>query len=218
MSVFDYLSENPVIPVLVVENPQHAVPMAESLIKGGITALEVTLRTAAALDVVERIAKSLPEAKVGVGTLLQPAQFADAKNAGAGFAVSPGLTESLAGAAKHAAIPWLPGAATSSEVMFASELGIDELKFFPASVAGGPSALKGFASVFQGVNFCPTGGVNIDNMPDYLSLPNVKAVGGSWLVSHDMLQRQDWKTITKTAEEAVEIAHNCLTGLYNPLN
>lgn len=206
MSVFESLDNNPVIPVLVVEDVKHAVPLANALIEGGITALEVTLRTSAALHVVEAIAKSVPEAKVGVGTVLQPEQFIAAKNAGSAFAVSPGLTEKLKQAADDSKTAWLPGAVTASEVMRAMELGVTDLKFFPASIAGGAPALKGFSSVFQAARFCPTGGVSLDTMADYLNLPNVAAVGGSWLVTPQLLVDNNWAEITKLAKQATERA------------
>lgn len=206
MSVFESLDNNPVIPVLVVEDVKHAVPLANALIEGGITALEVTLRTDAALDVVEAIAKAIPEAKVGVGTVLQPEQFLSAKNAGSVFAVSPGLTEKLKQAADDSKTAWLPGAVTASEIMHAMELGLTDLKFFPASIVGGAPALKGFTSVFQSVRFCPTGGVSLDTMSDYLSLPNVAAVGGSWLVTPRLLAENNWAEITRLAKQATDRA------------
>lgn len=204
--VFSALDNNPVIPVLVVEKLEHAVPMAEALVEGGVTALEVTLRTPIALDVIEAIAKSVPEAIAGVGTVVTPAQMTQAKNAGAKFAVSPGLTETLAQSAKAENMPYLPGAVTASEIIRAIELGITDLKFFPASISGGAPALKAFASVFGNVRFCPTGGVNEANMLDFLSLPNVQAVGGSWLVTSKMLESGDWKGITALARAAREKA------------
>ena len=200
--VFAVLGNNPVIPVLVVENADHAVPMAKALVAGGLTALEVTLRTKSAIDVVERIANEVPEAIIGVGTVTRPEQFEQVKAAGAQFVVSPGLTPTLAQAAKDNEMPFLPGAVTASEIIMAMELGITDLKFFPAGTSGGPSALKGFSSVFSGVRFCPTGGVKPDNMQDYLSLPNVVTVGGTWLVSTELLESGDWDRITHLAHEA----------------
>ncbi len=206
MSVFESLDNNPVIPVLVVEDVKHAVPLASALIEGGITALEVTLRTSAALGIVEAIAKALPETKVGVGTVLEPEQFTQAKNAGSVFAVSPGLTEKLKQAADDTKTAWLPGAVTASEIMRAMELGVTDLKFFPASIVGGAPALKGFAGVFQAARFCPTGGVSLDTMADYLNLPNVKAVGGSWLVTPKLLADNNWAEITMLAQQASDRA------------
>ncbi|MCB1754570.1 MAG: bifunctional 4-hydroxy-2-oxoglutarate aldolase/2-dehydro-3-deoxy-phosphogluconate aldolase [Gammaproteobacteria bacterium] len=206
MTVFDQLANNPLIPVLVIDDPEHAVPVAEALLAGGVSALEVTLRTTAALDVVERMARALPEAIVGVGTVLRAEQFAEARDAGARFAVSPGLSEKLAAAAGQSGMPWLPGAVTASEMIMALELGIGDVKFFPASIAGGAPALKGFSSVFPDLRFCPTGGVNAGNMADYLRLPNVKAVGGSWLVTPELLANRDWAQITRLAGEALAVA------------
>ena len=200
--VFAALGNNPVIPVLVVEDANHAVPMAKALVAGGLTALEVTLRTKSAIDVVERIANEVPEAIIGVGTVTRPEQFAQVKTAGAKFVVSPGLTPTLAQAAKDHEMPFLPGAVTASEIIMAMELGITGLKFFPAGTSGGPAALKGFSSVFSDVRFCPTGGVKPDNLSDYLSLPNVATVGGTWLVSGDALAKGDWDGITALAAEA----------------
>ena len=200
--VFAVLGNNPVIPVLVVEDAEHAVPMARALVAGGLTALEVTLRTKSAIDVVERIANEVPEAIIGVGTVTRPDQFELVKKAGAQFVVSPGLTPTLAQAARDNEMPFLPGAVTASEIIMAMELGITDLKFFPAGTSGGPSALKGFSTVFSGIRFCPTGGVKPGNMEDYLSLPNVATVGGTWLVTADLLQNGDWAEITRLASEA----------------
>ena len=202
IDVFAALGGNPVIPVLVVEDVEHAVPMAKALVAGGLTALEVTLRTKSALSVVERIANEVPEAIIGVGTVTRPEQFEQVKNVGAQFVVSPGLTPTLAQAASDNEMPYLPGAVTASEVIKAMELGITDLKFFPAGTSGGAAALKGFSTVFSDVRFCPTGGVKPANMADYLSLPNVVTVGGTWLVTADMLQNGDWSEITRLAAEA----------------
>ena len=209
--VFAVLGNNPVIPVLVVENSEHAVPMAKALVAGGLTALEVTLRTKSAIEVVERIAAEVPEAIIGVGTVTRPEQFELVKRAGAQFVVSPGLTPTLAQAAKDNEMPFLPGAVTASEIIMAMELGITDLKFFPAGTAGGSAALKGFSTVFSEVRFCPTGGVKPDNMQDYLSLPNVATVGGTWLVNADLLAKADWDGITRLASEAKTQAVNILS-------
>lgn len=200
--VFAALGNNPVIPVLVVENADHAVPMAKALVEGGLTALEVTLRTASAMDVIERIANEVPEAIIGVGTVTRAEQFEQVKKAGAKFVVSPGCTETLAKAAQDADMPFLPGAVTASEIIAAMELGITDLKFFPAGTSGGAPALKGFSTVFSDVRFCPTGGVKPENMADYLSLPNVATVGGTWLVNSDLLNSENWSEITKIARAA----------------
>lgn len=206
MNVFEQLANNPLIPVLVIDDPNHAIPVAEALLAGGISALEVTLRTPAALDVIERMVSALPEAIVGVGTVVRAPQFADAKNAGARFAVSPGISEKLASSANKINMPWLPGAVTASEMIWAMELGLEDLKFFPASVAGGAAALKGFSSVFPSLRFCPTGGVNATNMVDYLQLPCVMAVGGSWLVTTELMSTKSWSQITTLARQALAVA------------
>jgi 2-dehydro-3-deoxyphosphogluconate aldolase/(4S)-4-hydroxy-2-oxoglutarate aldolase len=212
IDVFAALGGNPVIPVLVVEDAEHAVPMAIALVAGGLTALEVTLRTPSALSVVERIANEVPEAIIGVGTVTRPEQFEEVKKVGAQFVVSPGLTPTLAQAARDTEMPYLPGAVTASEVIKAMELGITDLKFFPAGTSGGAAALKGFSTVFAGVRFCPTGGVKPGNMADYLSLPNVVTVGGTWLVTADMLKNGDWSEITRIAAEAKAQADGILAS------
>ncbi len=210
--VFAALGNNPVVPVLVVENADHAVPMAKALVAGGLTALEVTLRTKSAMDVIERIANEVPEAIIGVGTVTRPEQFEQVKKVGAKFVVSPGLTPTLAQAAKDNEMPFLPGAVTASEIIMAMELGITDLKFFPAGTSGGPSALKGFSSVFSDIRFCPTGGVKPDNMHEYLSLPNVVTVGGTWLVTSDLLEKGDWAGITQLASDAKAKAEAILSA------
>ena len=177
----EILAAAPVIPVLVIDRVEDSLPIARALVEGGLTVLEVTLRTAAALDAV-RAMKSVPGAIVGVGTVLDPKQYEAAVEAGAEFAVSPGLTERLAAAATRGPIPLLPGVATASEVMAALDLGFTRLKFFPATAAGGLPALKGLSAVFGGVRFCPTGGITLATAPEWLALPAVACVGGSWLV------------------------------------
>jgi 2-dehydro-3-deoxyphosphogluconate aldolase/(4S)-4-hydroxy-2-oxoglutarate aldolase len=171
----------PVIPVLVIERVEDALPIARALVEGGLPVLEVTLRTPAALDAI-RAMKAVEGAIVGAGTVLDPAQLDAAAEAGAEFAVSPGLTEPLGKAAAESPVPLLPGVATASDVMRARDLGFSRLKFFPAMAAGGIPALKGLSAVFGGVSFCPTGGITPDNALDWLALPSVTCVGGSWLV------------------------------------
>lgn len=175
------LSAAPVIPVLVVERAEDAVPIAEALVAGGLPVLEVTLRTPAALDAI-RAMKQVPGAIVGAGTVLDPGQLGQAIDAGAEFVVSPGLTRRLGEAAAGAPVPLLPGIANASDVMRALDLGYTRLKFFPAMAAGGLAALKGLASVFAAVRFCPTGGITLDNAGEWLALPAVACVGGTWLV------------------------------------
>ena len=171
----------PVIPVLVIERVEDARPIAEALVDGGLPVLEVTLRTPAALDAIAAM-RRVPGALVGAGTVLDPAQLRQAIDAGAAFAVSPGLTDRLGEAAKDAGLPYLPGIATAAEIMRARDLGFFALKFFPAMAAGGLPALKAHAALFRDVRFCPTGGIGADNAAEWLALPSVACVGGSWLV------------------------------------
>lgn len=179
----------PVIPVLVVDKVEHAVPIAQALVEGGLPVLEVTLRTPAALDAI-RAMNSVPGAIVGAGTVLNPRLLESAIEAGAQFAVSPGLTDTLARAAADTPVPLLPGVATASDIMRALDHGFTRLKFFPAVASGGIPALRGFSSVFGDVSFCPTGGITADNAPDWLALPSVACVGGTWLVPGGAPERQ----------------------------
>lgn len=171
----------PVIPVLVIERAEDAVPIAQALVAGGLPVLEVTLRTPAALDAI-RAMKRVPGAIVGAGTVLNPEQLDQAIEAGSEFVVSPGITERLGRAARDSPVPLLPGVATAGDVMRALDLGFTRLKFFPAMASGGMPALKGLSSVFGQVRFCPTGGITLDNAADWLALPAVACVGGTWLV------------------------------------
>ncbi|MBT0670299.1 bifunctional 4-hydroxy-2-oxoglutarate aldolase/2-dehydro-3-deoxy-phosphogluconate aldolase [Novosphingobium profundi] len=171
----------PVIPVLVIEDVAHAVPIAEALVAGGLPALEVTLRTPCALDVIKAM-KTVPGAKVGAGTVLSPSDMNKALDAGAEFLVSPGLTPALGEAALKADVPLLPGTANATDIMLAMDMGFDRLKFFPAMAAGGPSALKAISAPLAGAKFCPTGGITPGNAPEWLALDCVVCVGGSWMV------------------------------------
>ncbi|GLS05495.1 2-dehydro-3-deoxy-phosphogluconate aldolase [Chitiniphilus shinanonensis] len=202
MQIREIMRSCPVMPVLVIDQIEHAVPLARALAEGGIRVLEVTLRTEAGLAAVKAIAESVPEAIVGVGTVVRPEQFAQAKAAGAKFAVTPGLTEKLALAAKEAGIPLLPGVMTPSEVIAAMELGFDALKLFPAEQAGSLGMLKALGGPLPQVLFCPTGGVTPESAPKLLALPNVGCVGGSWLAPKDKLAAGDWAAITALAREA----------------
>jgi 2-dehydro-3-deoxyphosphogluconate aldolase / (4S)-4-hydroxy-2-oxoglutarate aldolase len=180
-SIDDIMAAAPVIPVLVIERIEDAVPIAEALVAGGLPVLEVTLRTKAALGAIQAM-RTVPGAIVGAGTVLNPGQLRYAAGAGAQFAVSPGLTRPLAEATQETHLPWLPGVATASEVMRALDLGFSRLKFFPAMAAGGIPSLKALSAVFGDVRFCPTGGITQDNAADWLALASVACVGGSWLV------------------------------------
>ncbi|MCE9660821.1 MAG: bifunctional 4-hydroxy-2-oxoglutarate aldolase/2-dehydro-3-deoxy-phosphogluconate aldolase [Burkholderiales bacterium] len=198
----DLAGFGPVIPVIVIERVEHAVPMARALVEGGVRVLEVTLRTAAALGAIEAIAREVPEAIVGAGTLRHAGDVQAARSAGARFGVSPGYSAAVAAACRASGLPLLPGVATASEVMQAADDGYRFLKFFPASAAGGPAMLKAWASPFADIVFCPTGGIGVDSAPGWLALPNVRVVGGSWLTPADAFLAQDWARIRQLAQGA----------------
>ena len=195
------MQDAPVIPVIVLNDLAHAVPMARALVAGGVRMLEVTLRTPQALACIEAIARAVPEAVVGAGTVRSRADAQAAANAGARFAVSPGYTSAVGQACRDAGLALLPGVATGSEIMMAQEDGFTELKFFPAMQAGGPAMLKAWSGPFFDVRFCPTGGVSLQNAADFLALPNVVCVGGSWLVPADAMAAGDWARITQLAAD-----------------
>jgi 2-dehydro-3-deoxyphosphogluconate aldolase/(4S)-4-hydroxy-2-oxoglutarate aldolase len=195
----------PVIPVIVVEDLAHAVPLAQALVAGGVRVLEVTLRSSVALKAIEAMARAVPEAIVGAGTLRTAADAKAAKDAGATFAVSPGFTPALSAACRDVGLPLLPGVATASEVMVANDHGHRFLKLFPATAVGGMNLLKGFAGPFADVAFCPTGGISLETAPQFLALPNVKVCGGSWLTPKDAMQQGDWARITQLAREASQL-------------
>ena len=196
------MQDAPVIPVIVLTDVSHAVPMARALVAGGIRMLEVTLRTPQALACMEAIAKEVTGAVVGAGTVRSAADAAAAAKAGARFAVSPGYTKTVGQACRDHGLSLLPGVATGSEIMMAQEDGYTELKFFPAMQAGGPAMLKAWSGPFFDVKFCPTGGVTPTNAAEFLSLPNVACVGGSWLVPAEALDQGDWARIEALAREA----------------
>jgi 2-dehydro-3-deoxyphosphogluconate aldolase/(4S)-4-hydroxy-2-oxoglutarate aldolase len=204
-SALQVMQDAPVIPVIVLNDVAHAVPMARALVAGGIRMLEVTLRTSQALACIEAIAKEVPEAIVGAGTVRNAADAKAAANAGAKFAVSPGYTPSVGQACRDVGLSLLPGVATGSEIMMAQEDGYTELKFFPAMQAGGSAMLKAWGGPFFDVRFCPTGGVTAQNASEFLSLPNVACVGGSWLVPAEALANGDWARIEKLACEACQL-------------
>ena len=199
------MQDAPVIPVIVLNDVSHAVPMARAMVAGGIRMLEVTLRTPQALACMEAIAKEVPDAVVGAGTVRSAADAKAAANAGAKFAVSPGYTSALGQACRDQGLSLLPGVATGSEIMMAQEDGYTELKFFPAMQAGGPAMLKAWGGPFFDVRFCPTGGVTPQNASEFLSLSNVACVGGSWLVPADALAQGDWPRIEQLAREACQL-------------
>lgn len=194
----------PVIPVLVVGDAARAEGLATALVAGGLPVLEVTLRTPAALAVIREMAR-VPGGHVGAGTVLTPDDAKRAQDAGASFAVSPGLTETLARACQDIGLPLLPGAVTASEVMRAMELGYSMLKFFPAEAAGGAKSLKSLAGPLPQVSFCPTGGITLANAPDYLALPNVVCAGGSWIAPDADVASGDWASIEARAREAAAL-------------
>ncbi|MFY3384363.1 bifunctional 4-hydroxy-2-oxoglutarate aldolase/2-dehydro-3-deoxy-phosphogluconate aldolase [Paracidovorax sp. MALMAid1276] len=199
MNPLDIASHGPVIPVIVIDRVEDALPLAEALLAGGVKVLEVTLRTAAGLPAIEAIARQLPEAVVGVGTVLNADDARRASEAGARFAVSPGYTPEVGSACKHLNLPLLPGVATSSEIMAALADGFSFLKLFPAEAVGGIPLLKSWASPFGQVAFCPTGGITPATAANYLALPNVRCVGGSWLTPADAVRAGDWARITDLA-------------------
>ena len=192
----------PVIPVIVLNRVEHAVPMAEALLEGGVKVLEVTMRTPVALKCIEAIAKAVPKAILGAGTLRSAADVRAASDAGCWFGVSPGYTREIGASCRDVGLALLPGVATASEVMAATADGLTFLKFFPAVPAGGVAMLKALHGPFPDVTFCPTGGLTPDNAPQFLALPNVRVCGGSWLTPADAMEQGDWARITRLAREA----------------
>lgn len=199
------LEVSPVIPVVVVRDADHAVGLARALASGGIRVIEVTLRSEAALPAIERIAAEVPDMMVGAGTLTGPGQVKDAVAAGARFLVSPGSTPTLLDAMADTRLPYLPGVSTVSEVLSLLERGVTEMKFFPAEAAGGRAYLRAIAGPLPQVRFCPTGGIGLRNAAEYLALPNVGCVGGSWLTPADAVDAGDWAGITRLAADAAAL-------------
>ncbi|MCA0404567.1 MAG: bifunctional 4-hydroxy-2-oxoglutarate aldolase/2-dehydro-3-deoxy-phosphogluconate aldolase [Proteobacteria bacterium] len=200
--VRDFLAASPVVPVITIEDANHAVPLARALIAGGISAIEITLRTPAARAAAERIAKEVPEALLGIGTALTAADLEAARALGARFALSPGATPALLKAASAQDLPFIPGIGTASELMQALEYGFDVVKFFPAATMGGIPGLKALSAPFPNVRFCPTGGISEANASDWLKEPAVLAVGGSWIAPPDLIRAQNWDEIEKRARKA----------------
>ena len=203
-SARDIATRGPLIPVLTIADPAHAAPLAEALLAGGITVLEVTLRTPAALEAIAEIVRTCPAATVGAGTIRDAGQLGAAIHAGAAFGVSPGTTARLADAVAETDLPFLPGAATASEAMALAERGFDVVKFFPAEAAGGVATLKAWQAPLPDLRFCPTGGVTGENAGDYLALANVACVGGSWVAPAGRVAAADWAGITDRARAANE--------------
>lgn len=197
----------PIVPVLVIENIEDAIPIAKALLAANIKVLEVTLRTPSALKVIEEIAKELPDAVVGAGTVTNRDLLQRSADAGAKFAISPGLTKDLLKAGNDGDIALIPGISSISELMDGIDYGYDHFKFFPAEASGGVKAIKSIGGPFPDIRFCPTGGINVDNVKNYLSLNNVACCGGSWLVSDEIIRNKDWDKITQLAKEAVALAN-----------
>jgi 2-dehydro-3-deoxyphosphogluconate aldolase/(4S)-4-hydroxy-2-oxoglutarate aldolase len=205
VNIADICRLSPVIPVLIVERVEHAAPLARALAEGGLKALEVTLRTPAALDAMRAMAEAAPDAIVGAGTLRTPADVEAAVAAGARFGVSPGLSARVLDAAAEARLPMLPGVATPTEAMAGAERGLAVLKFFPAEANGGAPVLRAWESPLAGLAFCPTGGIGPDNAREYLGLGNVLCVGGSWVAPKSMVASGDWQGITRLARDAAAL-------------
>ncbi len=200
----------PVVPVVVIEDAADAVPLARALVAGGLPAIEVTLRTPAALDAIREIAGGVPDAVVGAGTVLTPGQVAGCVAAGARFLVSPGWTDGLLAAMAGSGVPFLPGVSTVSEVVALLERGVREMKFFPAQAAGGTAYLKSLAGPLPQARFCPTGGIGPGNAPEYLALPNVGCVGGTWMIPADAVAARDWARVESLARSAAGLRDNAL--------
>lgn len=203
----EIFAAGPVVPVLVINDVEKAVPLAKALMEGGIKVLEVTLRTPAAIDVIKRIAEEVPDSLIGAGTVTNAQQLKAVVEAGAKFAISPGMTADLLKAGMDAEIPLIPGISSTSDLMKGKDAGYTHMKFFPAEASGGVKAIKSISGPFPDVTFCPTGGIGPNNYNDYLALNNVKCVGGSWLAPDDAIEAGDWERITQLAKEAVAGAH-----------
>ncbi|MER6424108.1 bifunctional 4-hydroxy-2-oxoglutarate aldolase/2-dehydro-3-deoxy-phosphogluconate aldolase [Streptomyces sp. NPDC001137] len=206
MAASSLLDLAPVVPVVVLEDAADAVPLARALVAGGLPVIEVTLRTPAALDAIRAIAEAVPDAVIGAGTVITPEQVKDSVAAGARFLVSPGWTDVLLEAMKASGVPFLPGVSTTSEVVALLERGVREMKFFPAQAAGGTAYLKSLAGPLPQARFCPTGGIGPTNAPDYLALPNVGCVGGTWMLPADALVARDWGRIEGLARQAAGLS------------
>jgi 2-dehydro-3-deoxyphosphogluconate aldolase/(4S)-4-hydroxy-2-oxoglutarate aldolase len=205
MNAIELLQMAPVMPVIVVPDAHCAVELAQALVDGGLPVLEITLRTPAAFDAIRRISDAVPKAVVGAGTVTSASQWQRAIDCGARFGVSPGLTPALCAAVRDAGRPFLPGVATASEAMVAAEQGFEALKLFPAEVVGGRALLRALHGPLPQLRFCPTGGITQASAPDYLALPNVLCVGGSWLTPADAIQRRDWDSVRQWAGQAAAL-------------
>lgn len=203
----EILAYGPVIPIVILDRPQDAVTLAEALHEGGMRVVEVTLRTPCALEVIERICKAYPDMRVGAGTLRTPEDVRAAKQAGAVFGVSPGYLDHIDQTCSEVGLPLLPGVATPTEIMQATARGRRLLKLFPAQAVGGVALLKALASPFSDIRFCPTGGISLSNARDYLALPNVVCVGGSWIASSELIAQGRWASISELAAQAQQLRH-----------
>jgi len=203
LSALEVLQTGPVVPVMVIEDAEHAVPLAKALVAGGVKVLEITLRSDAALESIRRICREVPEAIVGAGTVATGENLRKILDVGAVFAISPGLTPALLDAAADCPIPLIPGISSASELMYGMEAGLREFKFFPAEAAGGIAMITSLGGPFPQVTFCPTGGISPDNYKEYLALKNVACVGGSWLAPKDAVMAGDWNIITRLCRDAV---------------
>lgn len=208
MDASELLGNARIVPVVVIDDANSAVPLAESLVEAGLRFVEITLRTGAAMTAIERIAARVPDAIVGAGSVRRAEQFAEIRDAGARFAVSPGCTMRLASAAGHARMPFVPGAVTASEALLVHELGYTLMKFFPAELAGGTDMLKALGGPLPDTRYFPTGGISPARAPDYLKLPNVQCLGGSWITPSDLLAGGDFRGIAALARDAARLAGN----------
>jgi len=205
MTAKEVMQLSPIVPVIALQSVDDALPLAEALWEGGISIMEITLRTEAGLGSIEAISKAMPQMHVGAGTVLNESDFKKAVYHGAQFVFSPGISEALMQMSKELDIALIPGVATASEVMLAKNNGFEHCKLFPATLAGGVGALKALSGPFPSMYFCPTGGVNLKNLNDFLALKNVLCVGGSWIVPNDMIKNKDFEQITKLCKEAIDI-------------
>ncbi|MEG3616112.1 bifunctional 4-hydroxy-2-oxoglutarate aldolase/2-dehydro-3-deoxy-phosphogluconate aldolase [Isoptericola haloaureus] len=205
-TVLKTLAAHRLVPVVVVDGADQGLALADALVAGGLPVAEITLRTAGGLDAVRAVAQERPDVVVGAGTVTTADQVDAVVDAGARYIVSPGLSEAVVRRAQHHGVPVLPGVATATEIMTALDLGVSTVKLFPASVVGGPAALKALAAPFGDLRFVPTGGVSAENLPDYLALPPVLAVGGSWMVAKSLVDAGEWDEITRRTADAVALA------------
>lgn len=212
LSAKDVLNTSPIIPVVMIDDASKAVNIAHALQEGGIKIMEITLRSEDALQSIANVAKECPEMLVGAGTVISKKQFEDVETAGAKFVISPGMTQDLLSFAVKQTIPFIPGVATVSDIMRGLEYGLDTFKLFPANIVGGVGALKAFSGPFSNVSFCPTGGINIENVNDYLSLKNVLCVGGTWICPSKYIENDDYSSITHLCKEALKKVQEVKNG------